>query len=134
MSPSPRQLGYVFVILLGLVALEGGAQVKQLQSGFRPFGQSPIRVPYSWDMFATDIERCDVRWDPPLTIEGKSVSRLTDTTPPIEYEVVYDTIADYRAFAYDACDAFGDHQKERFVTLKCARIDGTKQEFHERCP
>jgi hypothetical protein len=123
---------YVGVLVVGLVVPQAWAQVEQVRTGYRPFVTSPTRVSYSWDMFSTRVERCDVRWEPALQVEGRSVSSMTDRSAPIEFDTVYDNRDDYRAFAFDACATFG--RPGTTTTLRCALPNGTVEETHERCP
>lgn len=122
------------IVLLGLLAVpQVWAQVEQVRGGYRPLRTSPTRVSYSWDMFSTPVERCDVRWDPPLRVEGVPVSSMSDRSPPLEFGTVYDSREDYRGFAWDACDRFHDGDGEVTLTLRCALPNGTVEELRERC-
>lgn len=80
------------------------AQVQQWRGGFRPGGAAPGRVLGSWDMFAPRIERCGVRWTPPLAQgTGASLASLRDLSPRLEWDVVTDRVADYRSLALAGC-------------------------------
>src|SRR5262249_39155039 len=72
----------------GLVIVQALAFGAQIKAGFRPFGAPPRRVPFSWDMFAVRIERCDLRWDPPLPL-GDGVTHLHDMAPAVEWDPVF---------------------------------------------
>lgn len=132
MTISRAHLAYVGVLLGGLVVPQVWAQVEQVRSGYRPLVTSPTRVSYSWDMFATPVERCAVRWDPPLRVDGQAVSEMNDRSPPIEFGTVYDTREDYRGFALDACATFG--RPGTTLTMRCALPNGTVEETREVCP
>lgn len=126
------RLVYVIVLLGGLAAPQIWAQVDQVRSGYRPLRTSPARVSYSWDMFSTPVERCVVRWDPPLRVAGETVSEMNDRSPPIEFGTVYDAREDYRGFALDACATFGSPGTT--ITMRCALPSGTVEETREVCP
>ena len=132
MTISRARTAYMFVLLGGLVVPQVWAQIEQIRSGYRPLATSPTRVSYSWDMFSTSVERCDVRWDPPLRVDGKLVSGMNDRSPPIEFGTVYDDRESYRGFAFDACDRFEGHGAT--ITMRCALPNGTVEETRERCP
>jgi hypothetical protein len=96
-----RRLG-VLILSTGLVTVQALAFGAQIWSGFRPFGAPPLRIPFSWDMFAVRIERCDLRWDPPLPI-GNGVARLRDVAPALEWDPVYSRREHYREAGRRAC-------------------------------
>jgi hypothetical protein len=96
-----RRLG-VAVLLAGLVTLQALAFGAQIRAGFRPFGGPPGRVPFSWDMFAVRIERCDLRWDPPLPL-GDGVDRLRDVAPALGWDPVFDRCEEYREAGLEGC-------------------------------
>ena len=89
---------------------------RQFALGFRPFHTAPQRVPLSWDMFAIDIERCDIRWSPPLQIDGTTIPSLHALSAPFEWDVVYNTREHYRAVAKYACvtSAPGPDARKRY--------------------
>jgi hypothetical protein len=120
-APVDRSPTYVaaFLSLLGLA--QAGALVAQVVRGYRPFIHAPDRVVLSWDMFSTAISRCDVRWDPPLDVGGRPVARLHDTGLPIEWDPVYDHVADYQATAAIGCTRAA---RGTTVTLLCFTSDG----------
>jgi hypothetical protein len=130
--PGKLRAIYVGVLVLALAIPQAWAQVEQVRTGYRPFVTSPTRVSYSWDMFSTAVERCDVHWDPPLQVEGRPVSAMSDRSAPVEFDTVYDDRKDYRAFAFDACASFG--RPATTVTMRCALPNGTVEETHEPCP
>jgi hypothetical protein len=123
---------YVVGLVAALAAPQVRAQVRQVRFGYRPFSTSPGRVSYSWDMFATRVERCDVRWDPPLVVDGRSVSHMSDRSAPVEFDTIYDDREDYRGFAYDACARFSTGPT--MTTLRCALPSGQLVELHDPCP
>jgi hypothetical protein len=108
------------LLLLGLVTVQALAFGAQIEAGFRPFGAPPRRVPFSWDMFAVRIERCDLRWDPPLPI-GKGVARLRDVAPTLEWDPVFGRREEYRETGRLACD-FAEAPTR--VTLRCFTPEG----------
>ncbi len=130
-----RRAAYVVVLLLGLAAPKVWAEIEQVRLGFRPLRTSPTRVAYSWDMFSTPVERCDVHWDPPLPIDGRAISQMSERGAPIEFDTVYDSREDYRGFAEGACSTFAARgPTPTTITLRCARMDGTVEETRELCP
>ena len=120
-------------LVVGFAVVLFGAQLaafgRQLAAGYRPFGPPPVRVALSWDMFATHIERCDVRWDPPLPI-GNGLARFADLAKPFEWFPVYDRIATYRNVALAACARV---QQPTRITLRCWLPDGTRPRQELRC-
>ena len=123
---------YCALLLTSLVVLQLGAQVVQFRRGFRPALRSPTRVAYSWDMFAVAIDRCSVDWDPPLAIEGQSISSWQARTYPIEFDCVYDEVSSYEAAAGVGC-AFR-RTTATVARLVCPRRDGTIDERTIDCP
>src|SRR3954469_15001752 len=99
--PALRRLA-AMVLPVGLGTTQAVAFGAQLAAGFRPFGGPPGRVPFSWDMFAIRIERCDLRWDPPLPL-GTGVARLHDMAPLLEWDPTYDRREEYRMIGQEAC-------------------------------
>ena len=101
MVSGPRSV----VLFLTLLAVpQVVALGEQVALGFRPFGHEPRRVPLSWDMFSVPIARCDVRWTPPLNMDGHSVARLRDTGTALEWDPVYDRVEDYTLAARYGCE------------------------------
>jgi hypothetical protein len=127
-----------------LVVTQAVAMGAQFASGYRPFGQAPIRVPLSWDMFATAISRCDVRWDPPLRTPPQEdleqsrrpglwfhpLARLRDTGLPLEWDIVYDHVDDYEAAAHFGCTRA---TRGTLVTLLCFTSEGETKHDAFRC-
>ena len=103
----PRRIAAIAVIAgLGLVQLR--AFSTQIAQGFRPFGEPPDRVSYSWDMFSVRIERCGVEFRPPVDLGGgKTLRRLKDLTPALEWDIAYNSVDDYAAGAKQFCDENG---------------------------
>ena len=120
---------------LGLCALLIVVQVRglvvQVKDGYRPFGAPAHRVPYSWDMFAVDLDRCTVAWDPPLSIDGKPVARWRDRGVPLEWDSVT-TAPGYEELARDACR----YRSTRATTVKlvCVQTNGEVRESAFACP
>ena len=92
------------VVVAGLLLVQLRAFAAQFGDGFRPFGHPPTRVNYSWDMFSIPIERCGVEWRPPLDLgHGKTLRRLRDLTPMLEWDIVYNTMSEYEQAAKQVC-------------------------------
>jgi hypothetical protein len=117
---------YVAGLLAVLVLAQTAALATQVARGYRPFGDAPGRVPLSWDMFATNITRCDVHWDPPLVNQGHVIARLSDTGMPFEWDPVYDTLADYVMAARIGCSRAPGGTT---VTLLC--FTGSGETLHD---
>jgi hypothetical protein len=123
---------YFAVLLVGLTTLQAYAQIRQVQSGFRPFSHAPARVPYSWDMFAIRIDRCVIGWDPPLRIDGESVARWHDRLSSMEFDTVFNDSDWYEAAAARGC---GYSTAARTVArLTCFSGDGGVHEYGFYCP
>jgi hypothetical protein len=121
--PDDRRL-IVALSLVGLLFVaQAGALARQLVTGYRPFGAAPTRVPLSWDMFATHIERCEVSWDPPLLLGGPAIQRLSAIGRPFEWFVVRSTRADYRDLVRQGCQRSPHTRRAR---LDCWLPDGTR--------
>lgn len=123
---------YVAILLGVLAAVQLRAQVVQVLSGYRPLSHPPIRVPYSWDMFAIRLDRCVVGWDPPLDVDGQRVARWHDRLPDIEFDAVFNDADWYAAAAARGC-AYRSHASTT-VYLKCFSSDGRTNERSFDCP
>ena len=108
------------ILLAGLATVQAVACGAQIWTGFRPFGAPPIRVPFSWDMFSVPIERCDLRWIPPLPA-GKGLGRLRDLAPLLEWDPVGDRVEEYRETGREGC--FFARVPTR-VLLRCVTPEG----------
>ncbi len=129
----PRGAAAYVAILLGLLALvQIRALAAQFEAGFRPLVQAPVRVPYSWDMFAIRLDRCVVGWDPPLQMEGAEVARWHDRLPFFEFDTVFNGADSYVAAGARAC-AYRSAPETR-VTMKCFSSEGGTREFGFDCP
>ena len=126
----PRRLALVALFVAGLLGVQLVALGQQLAAGYRPFGPPPVRVPLSWDMFATRIERCDVRWDPPLPVHG-GLDRFSRLAQPIEWFPVLDRVASYRRMATGACRLA---RVPTQISMRCWLPDGTRPEERLPCP
>jgi hypothetical protein len=104
---------------------------RQFALGFRPLRHDPQRVCFSWDMFATPVVRCDLRWDRPIVLGGCQVSALSDLNAPIEWNVILDTLAAYRHFAATSCKLSPAPQS---VELQCFLPNGTVRKERYVCP
>ncbi len=128
---TPRRLAYFGAVLGLLVVVQAGAQVIQLRRGFRLFSVAPQRVAMSWDMFAIRIDRCEVTFDPPLSIEGKAVRRWHDRGAPLEWDTVYNDMPHWETGAKAACTYKTGPTK---IHLECATAQGEIVERSIDCP
>jgi hypothetical protein len=96
----------VFAFLLLLTIPQAVALVQQFREGYRPFTAAAHRVPFSWDMFAVRIERCDVAWAPPLPLADGPLSRLHESAKSLEWDFTLDSQTDYHNLAGWTCSAF----------------------------
>ena len=126
------QTAYVVLLIAALAGLQVRAEIGQIAAGFRPFVHPPSRVAYSWDMFAIRMDRCAIRWDPPLSIEGQQVARWRDRVWPIEFDSVYNDIRSYEIVSTAAC-AYRS-APATVVTLQCFLGDGGVDEHSVDCP
>jgi len=123
---------YGLALLVAIAAVQVRAEFLQWWGGYRPFSHAPARAPYSWDMFAIRLERCAIRWDPPLEIEGRRVSTWHDRSFPIEFDTVYNRARDYYGAARTGC-AFRSEPKT-VTTVVCVHGDGHIDEGSAECP
>jgi hypothetical protein len=123
---------YHATLLIGLAVVQLRAEIGQVCAGFVPFSSPPVRVPYSWDMFAVRIDRCAISWDPPLAIEGRSVARWQDRLPALEFDSIRNEASDYDAVAQTAC--VYRTSAPTTATVSCAMHDGTLRERRLECP
>jgi hypothetical protein len=80
-------------------------------------------------MFAVRIERCDLRWDPPLPL-GDGVARLRDVAPTLEWDPVRGSREEYRKAGLRACD-FAEEPTR--ITLHCFTPEGDVDDAFD-CP
>jgi len=123
---------YFGLLLSVLVAVQLRAQVVPLRSGYRPLRHPPVRVPYSWDMFAIRLDRCVIGWDPPLDVDGQRVARWHDRVPALEFDAVFNDIKWYEAAAARGC-AYRT-QVETIAYLRCFSSEGQANERSFDCP
>jgi hypothetical protein len=128
----PGRYLYTGLLIVALASIQVSAQLGQLRSGFRPFAHAPTRVPYSWDMFAIRIERCVVRWDPPLDVDGERVARWHDRLPGLEFDSVFNDSDTYQAAAERGC-AYRTARRT-VADLLCFGGDGGVHETSFDCP
>jgi hypothetical protein len=126
------RVAYILGLVGVLAAAQLAAQMEQVAEGYRPFGQAPKRVAFSWDMFAVDIDRCAVTWDPPLVIDGRSVARWRDPGTYLEWDAVMSNREAYEVVARVAC--LYRSQRPTTVTMTCASSDGTLKDERFDCP
>jgi hypothetical protein len=121
--PIAQQPSIVALFLGALVCLQLTALARQFQAGFMPLMAAPSRVPFSWDMFAIPIERCDVRWEPALAI-GSGTKSLRSLAPSLEWDPVYNEVADYLKVARLTCQL---REAPSRVLLRCVTGRGFEQ-------
>jgi hypothetical protein len=116
--------------LLVLLQLAGAA--RQVKHGFVPFVHPPTRVRFSWDMFSPDITRCDVAWSPPLRVGERTIEKLGDVAPTLEFDVVMGELGEYRALALQGCD----HRtaKATRAAITCQTPEGHFVDVDVACP
>jgi hypothetical protein len=102
-QPSRHPPWLVLGFLGALIAIQATAMATQFRRGFVPFKAVPTRVPFSWDMFSIPIQRCGIEWQPALPIGNGSVPSLRSLAPALEWDPVYNLIADYLAVARFSC-------------------------------
>lgn len=131
MKPAARA-AYVACLLFALAGAQVAAQAVQLSSGFRPLSHPPTRVALSWDMFAIKIDRCAVRWEPPITVDQRPVARWRDRTAPLEFDTVYNVARDWDDAALYGC-GFREGRPTT-VHVACATSDGEVRDVARFCP
>ena len=118
-----RRPAYVAAFLLFLVTPQAVALALQFHRGFRPFVHPPSRVALSWDMFAIEISRCDLRWNPPLDVVGHPLPSLRSAGQPLEWDPVFNNVEQYAAAGRYGCDYARPNTPTR-VSLTCATAEG----------
>ncbi len=120
------------VLLIAALALaQAWAFGVQLAGGFRPFGPAPGRVPLSWDMFAPELERCDVRWTPAIDGPYGPAASLSELGTRLEWNVVYPSADTYERVALGLC---AHARAPTRVHLTCFAMDGRAEERDDVCP
>jgi hypothetical protein len=119
----------VALFLCALVGVQLIAMARQFRAGFLPLMAAPTRVPFSWDMFAIPIERCDMRWEPALPI-GVGPTTLRSLAPALEWDPIYNEVADYLRVAHLTCHL---HDAPSRVVLRCVTGRGFEQHVVD-CP
>jgi hypothetical protein len=127
---------YALLLVVLLVVVQARAFFEQWQLGFRPFQAAPQRVALSWDMFAIEIERCGVSWDPPSFWRGKPLKALRDLAAPIEWDPVYNRKEDYLTAASIACGerAPGQLTSSAGFKVHCFAAHGEETQDESACP
>jgi hypothetical protein len=125
---SPRA---VAAFLALLILPQAYALARQFRLGFRPLGRAATRVPLSWDMFATSIERCGLTWSPPAAAPSGRPASLRDPMPRLEWDIVGDSAEQYEQMGRMGCARAAERAR---VELRCARPDGTWEERGFDCP
>ena len=121
-----RRLLFYLVAALQLTML-----TRQFALGFWPLRHDPQRVSFSWDMFATPVVRCDLRWDRTIVVGDRQISALSDLNAPIEWNVILDTLAAYRHLVATSCKISPAPQS---VDLHCFLPNGTVHKERYVCP
>jgi hypothetical protein len=134
-EPQSRRLAsapwLVTSFLVAILSIQAVAFARQFQRGFVPLHAAPGRVPFSWDMFAVPIERCGIEWTPGLVFgEGKAYPTLRSMAPTLEWDPVYDTVADYLEAARFGC---GLTTVRTHVRLTCMTRHGVS-DYAFDCP
>ncbi|MBI3295752.1 MAG: hypothetical protein HYZ71_13585 [Deltaproteobacteria bacterium] len=124
---------YVAVLVGGLVVLQLNSTRLQFERGFRLFGAPPGRVAFSWDMFATRVERCQLSWDPPVATELGEFSSLRRFGTSLEWDIIYDTARDYHAVGQLVCRLRSSPEARHRVKFHCFSPDGTHAEEEVPC-
>jgi hypothetical protein len=125
---SPRVVA-AFLVLL--ILPQAYALSRQFRLGFRPLGPAPTRVALSWDMFATNIARCRLAWNPPVKTPVGTVSTLRDLTPRLEWDVVGDSPENYGWMARRVCAYALDRTR---VEMQCVGPNGRWETGAFDCP
>ena len=102
MNALRRKPLFVALFLIAVACLQARALLEQFRLGFVPFRSPPVRVAFSWDMFAIPIARCDIEWDPPVPV-GRGYRHLRDIGSGLEWDPVYNAPANYLAAAQAGC-------------------------------
>ena len=126
MFDSTRQklLGVLGLVLV-LAFVQARAIVGQFQEGFRPFGHPPTRVAWSWDMFSVPIERCVMRFDPPIEFSGRRMGSFRSAVRvPFEFDIAMNRVDDYKAVALSLCE----NKSTSHVQLSCSTPRGPRQD------
>src|SRR5665213_2805395 len=97
---------YILIFLIFLSAPQLAAMGVQFYSGYRPFAGDPVRVPLSWDMFATRVERCTLSWNAPLNFNSQSIYSLRDIELPLEWDIIFDHVENYKVVKERICQSF----------------------------
>ena len=50
------------------------------------------------------LTRCDVTWSPPLRAGDRTIAKLGDVAPTLEFDVVMGELGEYRELALQGCD------------------------------
>ena len=122
---------YTLLFVVFLVIVQAYALGLQFARGFMLFRNPPTRVAFSWDMFATRVERCDMVWDPPLSTMLGDLGSLKRFGTKLEWDVIYDHASDYRELGRMMCQFDQNRSVPKTIRLNCFLPDGTnpKEEF-----
>src|SRR5579864_1741652 len=120
----------VALFLAPLIVLQAWAQVAQWVAGYRPFRHPPGRVAFSWDMYAVRVERCTIRFDPPLVIGGRTVPYYHSMRALFEWDgEVWDDAGGFEVVARSLACEHG-----ATAELTCFVANGTEQHRRVACP
>lgn len=130
-APADRRPRFVAAALALVFLPQLGALALQVHRGFVPFGSTvPDRVALSWDMFATDVVRCDVRFDPPAPMAHGDFSSLRAASSPLEWDIAAHSVEGYRAVVDALCEKAGPPLR---ASLVCFHSDGSVSRDEIRC-
>ena len=120
MNALRRRPFFVAFFLTAMAVVQIRAMLGQFQRGFVPFRTPPSRVPFSWDMFAIPIARCDVEWTPALPVRG-GLHHLRELGAPVEWDPIYNVPEGYFAAAVAGCSLRGT---PTIVRVSCVTAQG----------
>jgi hypothetical protein len=129
MNTLRRQPLFVLLFLAAIALVQVRAMFGQFQNGFVPFRTMPVRVPFSWNMFAIQIARCDVEWTPALPVRG-GVRHLRELGAALEWEPIYNVPEGYFAAARAGCTL---RNTPMAVRVSCITAEG-RFERDFQCP
>ena len=134
MSAQTRHSWLAFVFILILFVPQLPAFSLQFTRGFVPFVHEPGRVPLSWDMFSTPVERCRLEWQPPLSIPGRRLGSFAELGTRLEWDVIYDHVSDYRQTGRLFCLLGAGERVPRRMALDCFLPSGIEIRDENTCP
>lgn len=130
-SHTIRQTLLAAIIVFGLIIIQSGAFILQFREGFIPRKTVPVRVAFSWDMFATRIERCNATFTPPLAGLDPPLESLAKRSAPFEWMAICEPYEGCIAASKWAC---GFAQSPTLVQIECYIPEGHKVVNEFECP